>query len=171
MRLMKLRGVMVLLMLVFASAVIAKEAAPLAADPELEKRVNKITAELRCLVCQNQTIADSHAGLAIDLKNQVRDMVRSGQTQDQIVDYMVQRYGDFVLYRPPVKKTTYLLWAGPFLLLAIGLTVLVVTLRKRRVVVQDDAPLSVEENERLRSMLQSDEQGPEEKNKNEGGKS
>jgi cytochrome c-type biogenesis protein CcmH len=172
MRVMKLRGVMVLLLLVFASAVIAKEAAPLAADPQLEKRVNKITAELRCLVCQNQTIADSHAGLAIDLKNQVRDMVRSGQTQDQIVDYMVQRYGDFVLYRPPVKKTTYLLWTGPFLLLAIGLTVLVVTLRKRRVVVQDDAPLSAEENERLRSMLQSDAQGQEgKKNKNEGGKS
>ena len=91
--------------LIFASgAALAKEAQPLAADPVLEERVNDITKELRCLVCQNQTIADSHADLAIDLKNQVRDMVKSGKTQTEIVDYMVQRYGDFVRYRPPMGK-------------------------------------------------------------------
>jgi cytochrome c-type biogenesis protein CcmH len=89
-----------------AASVLAKEAEPMAADPEMEKLVNDISAELRCLVCQNQTIADSHAALAVDLKNQVRQMVASGKTQTEIVDYMVQRYGDFVRYRPPVKPTT-----------------------------------------------------------------
>jgi cytochrome c-type biogenesis protein CcmH len=140
----------------FAPMLLAKEAAPMAADPEMEERVNEIAAELRCLVCQNQTIADSHAELAVDLKNQVRDMVKSGQSQDQIVDYMVQRYGDFVRYRPPVKNTTYLLWAGPFLLLAIGLLVLVINLRKRAALVEDDAPLSPEQSERLQSLLHED---------------
>ena len=125
-------------------------------DPVLEKRVNEITSELRCLVCQNQTIADSHAELAIDLKNQVRDMVSKGQTQDQIVDYMVHRYGDFVLYRPPMKPTTYLLWTGPFLLLVFGVFLLVMNLRRRRgLIVNDEAPLSEEERTRLAELLES----------------
>ena len=106
--------------------------APLtAADPVLEARVMKIAAELRCLVCQNQTIADSHADLAIDLRNQVREMLKKGQTQDQIIDYMTARYGDFVLYRPPVKSTTALLWFGPGVLLVGGLAVLITVLRRR----------------------------------------
>lgn len=138
-----------------STSVIAKEAAPMAADPELEKKVNEISAELRCLVCQNQTIADSHAGLAIDLKNQVREMVKQGKTRDDVVDYMVARYGDFVRYRPPVKPTTYLLWVGPFLLLAGGITILVVNLRKRREMVTD-APLSEAEHQKLDSILHSE---------------
>jgi len=93
--------------------------------------VMRIAAELRCLVCQNQTIADSHADLAQDLRNQVRDMLRKGQTDAQIIDYMTQRYGDFVLYRPPVKPTTALLWYGPGLLMVGGLVVLAVVLRRR----------------------------------------
>jgi cytochrome c-type biogenesis protein CcmH len=106
--------------------------APLtAADPVLEARVMKIAAELRCLVCQNQTIADSHADLAIDLRNQVREMLKKGQTQEQIIDYMTARYGDFVLYRPPVKSTTALLWFGPAVLLVGGLAVLITVLRRR----------------------------------------
>ncbi len=125
------------------------------ADTEMEKRVNEIASELRCLVCQNQTIADSNAGLAVDLKNQVREMVKKGQTEKEIVDYMVTRYGDFVLYRPPVKATTYLLWAGPFLLLGIGLVVLMINLRKRAALVADDAPLSPEESARLQTLLQN----------------
>ena len=141
--------------LVIGSAVIAKEAAPMAVDPEMEKKVNEIAAELRCLVCQNQTIADSHAELAIDLKNQVREMVKQGKTRDDVVDYMVQRYGDFVRYRPPVKPTTYLLWVGPFLLLAGGLIILVVNLRKRKELVTD-APLSEEEHQKLESILHSE---------------
>ena len=151
-----MRALLTVLLLLVAPVLLAKEAAPLAADPEMEKRVNDITGELRCLVCQNQTIADSHAELAIDLKNQVRDMVKNGQTQEQIVDYMVQRYGDFVLYRPPVKNTTILLWTGPFLLLAIGLIVLVINLRKRATLVPDDAPLTSEESEKLKTLLHED---------------
>jgi cytochrome c-type biogenesis protein CcmH len=140
---------------IHAAGVLAKEAEPLAADPEMEKRVNAITAELRCLVCQNQTIADSHAALAVDLKNQVRQMVGSGKTQDQIVDYMVKRYGDFVRYRPPVKPTTYLLWAGPFILLVVGVVLLISNLRKRKQIIVD-APLSADENDRLQSLLGAD---------------
>lgn len=98
----------------------ADEAKPVAADPVLEQRVKAITEELRCLVCQNQTIADSHADLAIDLRNQVREKLAQGMSDKEIIDFMVQRYGDFVLYRPPVKSTTWLLWFGPFLLLAGG---------------------------------------------------
>ena len=153
-----MRNVIYLLLVgavVIASPVGAKEAAPMAADPEMEKLVNEISAELRCLVCQNQTIADSHAALAVDLKNQVREMVKQGKTRDDVVDYMVERYGDFVRYRPPIKPTTYLLWIGPFLLLAGGLIILVVNLRKRKELVTD-APLSEEEHQKLESILHSE---------------
>ncbi len=137
----------------------AKEATPMAEDPALEKVVNEISAELRCLVCQNQTIADSNADLAVDLKNQVRDMVKSGKTQEEIIDYMVQRYGDFVRYRPPVKTSTYLLWVGPFLLLFLGIVVLLHNLRKRRSLVDEqEAALSPEERERLAQLLKSEEE-------------
>lgn len=150
-----LKAAACLLALLCVTQVVAKEATSMAADPEMEKVVNEISAELRCLVCQNQTIADSHAGLAVDLKNQVRDMVKQGQSQDEIVDYMVTRYGDFVLYRPPVKATTMLLWIGPFLLLLVGLTVLVINLRKRTSQLKD-GDLSSEENERLKTLLESE---------------
>ena len=114
------------------AAAVANEAAPVAANPALEKRVMALAEELRCLVCQNQTIADSHAELAIDLKNQVREKLAQGMSDKDVVDYMVQRYGDFVLYRPPVKATTWLLWFGPFLLLLGGIGVLVLKLSRRR---------------------------------------
>ena len=109
----------------------ANEAAPAVADPALEARMLSITSELRCLVCQNQTIADSHAELADDLRRQVREMLVRGDTDQQIIDYMTARYGDFVLYRPPVKATTWLLWFGPGLLLVGGLAALVLVLRQR----------------------------------------
>jgi cytochrome c-type biogenesis protein CcmH/NrfF len=96
------------------------DAQPIAADPALEERVNRLSAELRCLVCQNQSLADSHADLAIDLKNQVREQLQSGRSEQDVIRYMTERYGDFVLYRPPVKATTVLLWAGPLLLLLLG---------------------------------------------------
>lgn len=144
--------VLTMVLMVVAPNTWAKEAVPMAADPEMEKLVNEISAELRCLVCQNQTISDSHAGLAVDLKNQVRDMVASGKTQDEIIDYMVQRYGDFVRYRPPVKPTTYLLWVGPFILMIIGIALLISNLRKRKQVITD-APLSADESNELESLL------------------
>lgn len=101
------------------------------ADEALEKRVLAIAAELRCLVCQNQTIADSHADLALDLRKQIREMLQAGKTDQEVLDFMTQRYGDFVLYRPPVKSTTALLWAGPALLLAGGAGALFFVLRRR----------------------------------------
>ena len=113
-------------------AALAAEAPTVAADPVLEARVMAIAAELRCLVCQNQTIADSNAGLAVDLRNQVRDMLRQGQDRQQIVAYMTDRYGDFVLYRPPLKESTALLWFGPAALLLGGLAVLVLVLRRSK---------------------------------------
>ncbi len=109
----------------------AKEALPAAADPVLEARMLRIASELRCLVCQNQTIADSHADLAQDLRRQVREMLQRGDTDQQITDYMTARYGDFVLYRPPVKASTFILWFGPGLLLVGGLGGLVLMLRRR----------------------------------------
>ena len=121
---------LLLLMLVCASS-LAKEATPVAADPALEARVVAITAELRCLVCQNQTIADSHSGLAEDLRSQVREQLRQGASDAQVVQFMTDRYGDFVLYRPPFKASTALLWIGPTALLVIGLGALVLVLRRR----------------------------------------
>ena len=109
----------------------ANDAAPAAADPALEARMTRITAELRCLVCQNQTIADSNADLAQDLRRQVREMLRKGDDDAKIIQYMTDRYGDFVLYRPPVKATTLLLWFGPALMLLLGFGALAVVMRRR----------------------------------------
>ena len=109
----------------------AKEAEPASADPVLEARMLSISAELRCLVCQNQTIADSHSGLAEDLRREVREQLKRGASDDQVVQYMTDRYGDFVRYRPPFKGTTAVLWIGPIVLLLIGLTVLAIVLRRR----------------------------------------
>ena len=102
-----------------------------AADPALEARMLEITGELRCLVCQNQTIADSHADLAVDLRQQVREMLAKGMTPAQIRTYMTDRYGDFVLYRPPLKGDTAVLWLGPAVLLAVALLALVLVIRRR----------------------------------------
>ncbi len=109
----------------------AKDAPPAAADPALEARLWAIAIELRCLVCQNQTIADSNADLAVDLRNQVREMLKQGKSEREIIDYMTARYGDFVLYRPPVKGATMLLWFGPVVFMAGGLVVLWLVLRRR----------------------------------------
>ncbi len=135
----------------------AKEAAPAAADPALEQRVMTLAAELRCLVCQNQTIADSNAPLADDLRNQVREKMRQGASDSQIIDFMVERYGDFVLYRPPVKATTLLLWFGPLLLVAAGLLVLLRRLRRRPA---PEPELSAAERERARKLLAESEAEP-----------
>lgn len=110
----------------------AQEARPSADDPALEARVLALASELRCLVCQNQTVADSHAALAVDLRNQVRDMLRQGASDDEVLRYMSDRYGDFVRYRPPLRAGTALLWAGPALLLLGGLAGLLWQLRRRQ---------------------------------------
>jgi cytochrome c-type biogenesis protein CcmH len=136
---MLLRATLTALILLWAGAVLAQGAvapaapavAAAAVDPELEARVLKISAGLRCLVCQNQTIADSNADLAVDLRNQVREMLVRGQSPQQINDYMTARYGDFVLYKPPVRSSTALLWYGPAVLLVLAVLILVWIIRRR----------------------------------------
>lgn len=147
--------VFILGLLMAACLAQAREAAPVAEDPALEARVQKISEELRCLVCQNQNLADSHAELAADLKNQVREMLKRGQSEKEVIDFMVQRYGDFVLYRPPVKSTTWLLWGGPFALLVGGIGVLFVKLNRRRG--DKSAPLSPEERAAAERLLEGEE--------------
>ena len=129
--LLSIRSCLLALLMSMAVVAHASEAAPVAADPALEARVTAITTELRCLVCQNQTIADSHADLAVDLRRQVRQMVAEGRSKQQVLDYMTARYGDFVLYRPPLKDSTALLWFGPAVLLLGGLGTLALVLRRR----------------------------------------
>jgi cytochrome c-type biogenesis protein CcmH len=126
-----MRAVAAGVLVVAAQSAHAGEAAPASADPVLEARVMALSAELRCLVCQNETIAASHADLAVDLRNQVREMLRRGATDAEVMDYMTARYGDFVLYRPPLKSTTALLWFGPALLLVGGMGTLWWVLRRR----------------------------------------
>lgn len=130
----------------------AGEAQPLGDDPAVEARLKHLAVELRCLVCQNQTLADSNAPLAEDLRREVREMIVKDMTDKEIVDFLVERYGDFVLYRPPLKATTTLLWVGPFVLLAVGATVLVITLRRRAHKVVD-APVTDEEHRRVEQLL------------------
>jgi cytochrome c-type biogenesis protein CcmH len=137
----------------FASGPVwAGEAQPLGDDPAVEARLKHLAVELRCLVCQNQSLADSSAPLAEDLRREVREMIVKDMNDEEIIDFLVERYGDFVLYRPPLKATTTLLWVGPFVLLTVGATVLVITLRRRarRVV---DAPVTDEEHRRVEQLL------------------
>ena len=119
----RLRCVLVVLVLCPVSpiAIAAAPSSAAMADPMLEQRAQALAEQLRCLVCQNQSLADSHAPLAVDLKNQVREQVRSGRADAEVIEFMTQRYGDFVLYRPPFKATTALLWLGPALMAFVGL--------------------------------------------------
>lgn len=150
-----MRKLLLGLMLVLAALLAhAKEAPNVVADPVLEKRVLALSEQLRCLVCQNQTIADSHADLAIDLRNQVREKLAQGMSDQDVIDYMVQRYGDFVLFRPPLKASTWFLWFGPFLLLAGGLGFLGLKL-KRRARNLPVAALSEAEMRRVTTLLDS----------------
>ena len=110
---------------------IANEAAPLADDPVTEQRLISISEEMRCLVCQNESLAGSRSDLANDLRREIRTLIKEGKSDDQIRNFMVERYGDFVLYRPPVKPITWLLWIGPFVILVIGIVGLLTYLRRR----------------------------------------
>jgi cytochrome c-type biogenesis protein CcmH len=110
----------------------ANEAAPNADDPVIEQRMNRLAEDLRCLVCQNESLAGSRAELAEDLRREIRAQMKAGKNDAEVIDYLTTRYGDFVLYRPPFKPATYLLWLGPFAFLAIGGAVWFVTLRRRR---------------------------------------
>jgi cytochrome c-type biogenesis protein CcmH len=138
--------------LLLCGPALAKDAAPLAQDEAVEKRLVIIAEDLRCLVCQNESLAGSRADLAEDLRREVRGLIKAGKTDQEVKDFLVSRYGDFVLYKPPVKPTTWLLWGGPFLLLVAGVAVLIVYLRRRgRAIV--DAPLSDEDKKRAEALL------------------
>lgn len=146
----------------------AGEAAPLAADVAVEKRMVAISDELRCLVCQNESLSGSHAELAQDLRREIRSLIKQGKTDAEIMDFMVSRYGDFVRYRPPLKATTYLLWFGPFLLLVGAIAALVVYLRRRGRLVDGTAEsselaLSAEERRRTDVLLKQNETNESEK--------
>ena len=130
----------------------AKVAPNISSDPALEAKMMVIAEELRCLVCQNETIAASHADLAIDLKNQIRIKITQGQSQKEILDFMVDRYGDFVLYRPPLKPATVMLWIGPFVLLGIAVLLLVVNVRRRRRSMQTSI-MTAQDHEKARVLL------------------
>lgn len=125
-------------------------------DAALEKHVLAVSEQLRCLVCQNQTIADSHADLAVDLRNQVREKIQQGMSDQAIFDFMVARYGDFVLYRPPLHNSTWLLWFGPFLLLFGGLFFLARKLRKRQPEQSAQQELSESDRQRSAQLLKND---------------
>jgi cytochrome c-type biogenesis protein CcmH len=149
------RAAISLVLLVFlAWSASAQEARPVADDPELEKRVMKLSQELRCLVCQNETLADSRADLAVDLRNQVREQMRAGKTDEEIIAFLTARYGDFVLYRPPVRPATYLLWFGPFILLVGGLFVLYRYVNQRRALIPS-GPLSSQERAQAERLLKT----------------
>ncbi|MGH7182602.1 MAG: cytochrome c-type biogenesis protein [Nitrospiraceae bacterium] len=137
---------LVLILLIPGLAAAAYEASPLAENPQAEARLKALAVELRCLVCQNQTLADSNAPLAEDLRREVREMIAKDMSDKEIIDFLVTRYGDFVLYRPPLKATTTLLWIGPFLLLIGGATALVLALRKRQKKLADVALTEAEHN-------------------------
>ena len=131
--------VRLVVLLLFAAPVLAQ-------DPVLERRVTDLSHELRCLVCQNQTLADSNAPLAVDLRNEIREQLKSGKSERDVRAFMVERYGDFVLYRPPFKATTVVLWIGPFLLLALGIWLFYRRVAQRRI-----AEVQLSESDRARA--------------------
>lgn len=147
-----MKKILILLLCLLPTFSYAGEAKDMAADPVLEKRMIGLAEKLRCLVCQNESLASSHAELAEDLRREVREQMAKGKDDQEILDYLVARYGDFVLYEPPVKSYTVLLWFGPFALLLVGAGMLVYQLRKRRQTVPE-SELSPEAQKRAASLL------------------
>jgi cytochrome c-type biogenesis protein CcmH len=136
-----------------AGLAVAKEAQP-NEDPKIEQRMKTLTEQLRCLVCQNETLADSRADLAEDLRKQIREQIKAGKSDQEILAFLTERYGDFVLYKPPVKKTTYLLWFGPFVLLIAGTGVLYRYIKNRRELIKE-TPLTAAERKQAEEILRN----------------
>jgi cytochrome c-type biogenesis protein CcmH len=153
---MKQVVVQLLLLCSLVLVVAAQEAKPIAEDPELERRLMNLSKELRCLVCQNETLADSQADLAQDLRAQIREQMKAGKSDKEIVSYLTERYGQFVLYRPPVTPTTYLLWFGPFVFLLGGLAILFRYVKQRRELIPEPQ-LSDEQRRRVEDILKERE--------------
>lgn len=133
----------------------AKDAAPLAEDPVVEQRLIGISEEMRCLVCQNESLAGSRSDLANDLRREIRTLIQEGKSDDQIRNFMVERYGDFVLYRPPMKSITWLLWIGPFIILAFGIMGLLIYLRRRNQSMPNTI-LTEADNQKIDALLNQD---------------
>jgi len=150
-----MRRIFILLLCLMPLFAYAGEAKDMATDQVLEKRMIGLAEKLRCLVCQNESLASSHAELAADLRREVRELMTKGMSDQEIKDYLVARYGDFVLYEPPVKSYTLLLWFGPFALLLVGLALLLVQLRKRRSAMPEVA-LSSEAQQRASALLNNE---------------
>lgn len=140
---------------VFFGTSLAKDAIPLAQDPVVEQRLISISEEMRCLVCQNESLAGSRSDLANDLRREIRTLIQEGKSDDQIRSFMVERYGDFVLYRPPVKPITWLLWIGPFVILAIGIVGLLMYLRRRNQSMPNTI-LTEADNQKIDALLNQD---------------
>ena len=147
-----MKSLVSILLMLACYGLMANEAAPLAEDPVVEQRLIGISEEMRCLVCQNESLAGSRSDLANDLRAQIRSMIKAGKSDAEIRQYMVDRYGDFVLYRPPVKPITWLLWLGPFTILVVGIIGLLMYLRRRNTSM-DSRTLSDDENRRLDALL------------------
>jgi cytochrome c-type biogenesis protein CcmH len=152
------RGVLLLMVLLLlsvgsvASAQIRQPESNEPVDPVVEQRLTKLSQELRCLVCQNETLADSRADLAEDLRREIREQIKAGKSDQEIIAFLTQRYGEFILYRPPVKPKTYLLWFGPFVLLLLGLVILFSYVRRRRDLISEQ-PLSNADRRRAEELL------------------
>lgn len=155
-----LRGLIIILFLflLVPSAVWSKEAIPVAEDPEIEKRMLALTMDLRCLVCQNESIADSRADFSNDIRREIREQIKANKSDQEIIQFLVDRYGDFVLYNPPMKPTTILLWFGPVILFMIGLGSLIVYLRRRRVQIEE-VSLSQSQLEQAEALLNENKKG------------
>jgi cytochrome c-type biogenesis protein CcmH len=149
-----MKHLLILLICLLPAFSYAGEAKDLADDPVLEKRMVNLAQNLRCLVCQNESLASSRSDLAKDLRQEVREQMKKGMTDQEIIDYLVARYGDFVLFDPPMKSYTILLWYGPFALLLIGMVGLVIQLRKRKNAVPE-TQLSAEQAQRAAALLSS----------------
>ena len=147
-------ALLLILLASVALSAIAKDAQPSAADPVLEDRVLTLARELRCLVCQNETLADSRADLAVDLRNQIREQMKAGKSDKEIVAFLTDRYGKFILFRPPMDPTTYLLWFGPFVLLLGGLLLLFRYVKQRGQLIVEQ-PLSSDERRRAEALLKT----------------
>ena len=152
----RLRLLALLLLFLLPSMVSAQVVVPdePSDDPAVERRLAQLSHELRCLQCQNQTLAESPSSIAADLRREIRTQIKAGKSDQEIVAFLTQRYGDFILYRPRVKPITYLLWFGPFVLLLGGLVVIFGYIRQRRDAIAEK-PLTAEERRRAEEMLRS----------------
>ena len=152
---MKQLSAILLVLLTWSTLAVAKEAEPVMGDPVLQARVMKLGGELRCLVCQGESLAESRSDFAADMLNKIRELMKQGKSDQEIKDYLVERYGDFILYRPPLTSMTALVWFGPLIFFVLGAAMLIINIRRRRtrVVV---TPLSAEEQARVKNLLSED---------------